>query len=86
MLLPSADTWCSSGSLCSHASHTHTCSASCPQPLRSVTGSSARVHRRAPYWLHRASASYHVALFRQPPMPAEELPHTPNVESNVQPS
>ena len=86
MLLPSADTWCSPGSLWSQCSHTHTCSASCPQPVYWVTGSSARVQRRAPYSLHRASASYQVASCRQPPMPADELPQTPSAVSNDQPS
>ena len=75
---PTAATWRCEPPLWSHASHTHTSSASWPQPLRSFTGSSARVHSRAPCSLHLASASCHVALCRQPPMPAFELPHTPS--------
>ena len=63
------------------SSHTHTSASSCPQPLPRATGSSSRVHRRAPCRLHRASASSHVALCRQPPMPSDELPHTPYVLS-----
>ncbi len=69
---------------CSHASHTHTSFASNPHPPPLFTGSSASVHSRAPYWLHRASASLHVALVRQPP--SCELPHTPSVASYSKPS
>ena len=43
------------------------------------------MHRRAPCSLHRASASSHVALCRQPPMPSDELPHTPYVLSYSHP-
>ena len=44
------------------------------------------MHSRAPWSLHRASASSHVALSRQPPIPLDELPHAPNRLSYGQPS
>ena len=68
------------------SSHTHTSAPSFPQLLPPATGSSPRVHSRAPYSLHRASASSHVAAARQPPIPSDALPHAPYVLSKAQPS
>ena len=62
MFPPTAARWCSRTTEWLHASHTHTISASCPQPLFLFTGSSASVHNRAPYAVQRATAPLHVAL------------------------
>ena len=56
-----------------------------PHPPPRATTSSSCVHRRAPYWRQRALAWFHVASCKQPPIPVDELPQTPSVESNVQP-